>query len=283
MGKKIKFAVKGKTNTFILPENWEECKPDQLRKLAPFNSLREELRNREIWEHVVQIMLRCKPNFWKKLVMSLDQWWWLKQQCKWIFEIPLHEQPFPYLTIKGVNYHLPATAYGDTTTLELALANIAFTEYAHPTEPVMEALDQLIFTLCRPERKDLKKFKASADWNGDTREPFNEARMLERAKKLSKSIPLDDKAAFLNYFVRMNTDFLEMYPEFFGKGGSKEPRYKDGRGWVLMLKNVAKEGGFGDFEKVCQLPVHLLWASLLDDFITNDEQKAEAEKMYNNG
>ncbi|MDR6194710.1 hypothetical protein [Siphonobacter sp. SORGH_AS_0500] len=278
MGKKIKFVNKGKSNTFLVPESWQECKPEQLRKLAPFNMLREELRNRQIWEHVVQIMLRCKPNFWKKLVMSLDEWWWLKEQCKWIFEVPLQQQPFAFFTIKGVNYHLPAPAYGNTSALELALANIAFTEYAHPDEPKKEALDQLIFILCRPERKNLKKFRASNDWNGDVREPFNEAKMLDRSRRLA--LPLDDKIAILNYFVQMNNGFLEMYPEFFGKSGKKEPRYKDGRGWVLMLKNVAKEGGFGDFDKVCEMPVHLLWASLLDDFITNEELQAEAEKQY---
>lgn len=281
MGKKIKFVNKGKSNTFLVPENWEDCKPDQLRKLAPFNMLREELRNRQIWEHVVQIMLRCKPNFWKKLVLSLEEWHWLKEQCKWVFEVPLQQQPFMFFTVRGVNYHLPAPAYGNTSALELALANIAFTEYAHPDEPQKAALDQLIFILCRPERKNLKKFRASNDWNGDVREPFNEAKMLDRSRSVAKGLPLDDKIAILNYFVQMNNGFLEMYPEFFGKsGGKKEPRYKDGRGWVLMLKNVAKEGGFGDFDKVCQMPAHLLWASLLDDFITNEELQAEAEKQY---
>ena len=135
------------------------------------------------------------------------------------------------------------------------------------------ALAQLIATLCRPRRPDWRKFQRSADWSGDVREPFNQARMQERATQLV-DLPLNTKLVILDYFERTNNAFLADYGELFG--GSKEPRYQDGRGWVMLLKNVARQQTFGDYEKVCTMPAHLLFATLLDDLL--DQQQAEAQQ-----
>ena len=71
----------------------------------------------------------------------------------------------------------------------------------------------------------------------------------------------------------MNDQFLREYGELFGTG-SKDVRYDDGRGWLMLLKNVAKQGHFGDFDKVCGQPAHLLFATLLDDLLDQQEQEA---------
>ena len=66
-------------------------------------------------------------------------------------------------------------------------------------------------------------------------------------------------------------DFLRNYDRIFGGSATEEPRYPDGRGWIMLLKNVAKESHFGDFDRVCRQPAHLVWAAMLDDVLNAEE------------
>lgn len=261
--KTIEFGRK----TYRVAENWVELTPDQYKELIMCPRLKADgsLETLDNEAAACRAWLGMSPNVWANLQLAHWQWGQLRNQCAWLFSTkPTGKPPIDCFVHKGVNYHLPADGYQDTTSFELVMANIAYLEFANPETPTPDALDRLIATLCRPRRADWRKFKKSLDWNNDVREPFNEARMLSRAKDLS-SLEISMKLVILDYFERMNTEFLEEFGELFGP--DRQPRYGDGRGWLMLLKNVAKESHFGDFDKVCLTPANLLFAALLDDLL----------------
>lgn len=283
--KTIEFAgVPAGTKKYQVAENWSELTPEQYRQLimcpripanpnagpGSYQTLENEAAACRVW-------LGMSPKVWATLKLAHWQWGQLRQQSAWLFKTtPTGRPPMNTFVHKGINYHLPADEFTDTTAVELSYANMAYLAFANPEDPDPDALDRLIATLCRPRRADWRKFQRSKDWNGDVREAFNETRMTERAKALN-GLDMTLKLVVLDYFERMNNAFLSEYGELFGP--DKQPRYGDGRGWVMLLKNVAKEGHFGDFDKVCQTPAHLLFASMLDDLL--DNQEAEERNAQN--
>lgn len=273
--KTIEFSNK----QYRVAENWNELTPKQYQKLImcprlPADGSFETIDNEAA---ACQVWLGMSPKMWADLTLTPWQWGQLRQQFAWLFKTaPSGKPPIDVFFHNGVNYHLPAPEFGDTSALELSYANIAYLAFAHPEDPDPDALDRLVATICRPRREDWRKFQKSVDWNGDIREPFNDQRMIERAKQLSH-LDMTLKLVILDYFERTNNAFLSEYGELFG--ADRQPRYGDGRGWVMLLKNVAKEGHFGDFDKVCQTPAHLLFASMLDDLLDSHEAQDNAKNQ----
>ncbi|WP_019986280.1 hypothetical protein [Rudanella lutea] len=275
------------TKRYRVAECWSELTPEQYRQLImcprlPADGSYETLDNEAA---ACRVWLGMSPKVWQRLELAHWQWGQLRQVFNWLFTTrPEGKPPIDVLNHRGGNYFLPEAYYMNTTAAELAVANMAYIEFAQPIDEHSpddvkakhEALDRLVATLCRPRRADWRAFKASREWNGDIREPFRETSMLERAKMLS-TLPLADKLLVLDYFERSNNEFLDEYGELFGSDG--QPRYGDGRGWLMLLKNVAKQGHFGDFDKVCQQPAHLLFAALLDDMLDQQQAQKEADKQ----
>lgn len=263
---------------YAAPESWAECTPAQRWELTVYHRIPPADRSETIEMMVARIWLGVSPRAWSTWALARYQWGQLRQQFRWIFDTEPTGQPAPSFTHNGSTYYLPDDNFTNTTALEVALANMAYLDFAHPDQPDPTALDTLIATLCRPERPDLATFRESLAWNGDRREPFNEARSELRATALA-DLPLPLKVSLLDYFERMNTHFLQQFSEMFG--GDAQPRYGDGRGWIMMLKNAAKTGTFGPFDQVCQQPAHLFWATCLDD-ILDDRDRADAETQATN-
>lgn len=250
--------------TYRAPASWPECPPAHLVQLIPFSRIPAQLVTDDIRRLACQLWLRVHSKTWARWRVSLLQWESLQAEFAWIFTPPTG-RPFRYFEHQGTRYLLPEENFGNCTALEVCMAFMEYASFAHPEEPDATALDRLMTTLCRPIRKDLKAYKLSADWNDDPREPYNEARALQRAQGLA-SLPLEWKVAVLTYFEQTANAFLRQYGQMFG--GDAEPRYGDGRGWLMLLKNIAKEGHFGNFDTVCRQPVHLVFAAALDDTLT---------------
>lgn len=269
--------IKIKKQAYQCPENWQECTPEQVRTFLLVRRIPEPDRKRAVQETLVQAYLGMTNEQWAKLVLGFEQWKTIKAFASWVYEKPLDEKPFDFFDFEGVRYWLPEPNYTNTTALELSLANMLYVEFAHPTEPDLTAIEKLIATFCRPVRSDWESFQISPEWNGDIRQPFNQARMEATAKQLA-SLDISTKIAFLTYFEQMNTAFLEEYSQLFGENKT-EPRYEDGTGWLMILKSVAKDGLWNGFENVCKQPARTVWAFMLDDILDIRQQEAEYEKQ----
>ncbi len=280
------------TAQYRVAENWNELSHDQYRQLimcprlpatwpngpGSMESLDQEAAACRVW-------LGMNPRKWADLVLAPWQWGQLRQQCAWLFTTrPAGKPPINSFAHKGRNYHLPADRYTDTSALELSFANMMYLEFAAPipedadlksaTTEKGKALDRLVAILCRTRSEDWRKQRRKPDFNGDVRVAFSEALMETEAARLH-DLDMSVKLVVLDYFERMNNEFLSDYSELFG--ADRQPRYGDGRGWVMLLKNVAKDGAFGDFDKVCTMPATLLFASLLDDML-DAQERAEREQ-----
>jgi hypothetical protein len=262
-------------STYQVAENWTELTPDQLLHLIVCPRLKDS-RTTENEAAACQIWLTISPKKWRKTVLAPFQWGALVKQFEWLFTTRPTGKPIRSFFHEGLNYHLPADDFADTDAIDLAYANMAYLEFSRPDETDRSALDRLIATLCRPMRTDWRGFQKSGAWDGDLREEFNEQLMLERARSLA-TLELNAKVLMLDYFERMNETFLREFGEIFG--GTGEPRYQDGRGWIMLLKNVAKSGTFGTFDQVCHTPATLLFAAVLDDVLQQQEEQDELDKQ----
>jgi len=268
--------LKYNRKTYQGPASWKECTPLMVANLIPFCRLPKPDVNDVIYEMAVQIVFSIPAKRWAAWTMSVAEWHMLKDQVKWVFIVP-EKRPFLNFEHQGLTYILPEENFADTTALELSMAFIAYTDFADPDEPDTSALNRLIAILCRPIRKDLEAFKKSDDWTGDDREPFNEARMMKRSERLA-TLDMSFKVVILTYFETQSKLFLVQYESLFG--GDSTPRYADGRGWIMLLKNIAKEGHFGNFDEVGRQYAHLVYASALDDTINAEEIR---DNQDNNG
>lgn len=251
------------------PEGWPECTPEQWGSLAAFARLPQSERTDDVVQLAAQVWLTMAPRDWAAWTLDAPQWEAVQARFAWIWEPPT-SRPFESFVHEGETYFVFDENFSDTRALDLTMALMDYLAFAHPTEPDVSAYERILATLCRPARGDLERFRLSDDWDGDLREPYNELRAADRALKLT-SLPGPIKLALFEYFERSANEFLENYERLFGGGGGEEPRYPDGRGWLMLLKNVAKEGHFGDFDRVGRQPAHLVYAALLDDVLTQEE------------
>ena len=262
-------------STYKVAENWSELTPEQVLNLIVCTRLKD-CRTTDSEAAACRIWLNISPKKWRKMVLAHYQWGALVKAFDWLFTTRPTGQPLRSFFHEGINYHLPADDFADTDAIDLAYANMAYLEFSQPDNSDLSALDRLIATLCRPMRPDWRQFKMSPHWDGDLREEFNEQLMIDRAQSLAR-LELNAKILILDYFERMNEAFLTEFGEIFG--GTGEPRYGDGRGWIMMLKNVARQGTFGNFDQVCRTPASLLFASVLDDVLQQQEEQEEIDKQ----
>ena len=263
--------------TYCAPQSWQECTFNDWQNLLPFSRIQASESN-AVQQLACQYWLGVPTKQWRKWQLMPHEWEALQKQFAWVFEKPT-TKPLEFVECGTLRLLLPDDTFANSKAIDVAMSFIHFTDFTkNDFQP--EALDLLVATLCRPARADLAAFQKSKDYDGDFREPYNEVRVQAIAQKIS-AIPLETKVIILDYFERMSADFLETYGELFGSD-NKEPRYKDGRGWIMMLKNIAKEGHFGSFEQVCNQPVHLVFASALDDVLTMETNKEATNSENNN-
>jgi hypothetical protein len=273
------------------PECFEECSGELMIKLAKLGSFfkkPEELASDKLKEYAVWVMALeavvnaawVKPNsraskrFWKKLKLAPEQLEYLIETLQWVKDRP-DGMPFEHFEHFGVRYLLPQERFKHTTSIEWTEGLLDFVELTATANQQDEAgaldrLDCLIANFCRPERKDLEAWKESEGYNGDVREPYNRAKAEERAK-VFKDLDAGVKILVLWWYEELIRGFFEEYKELFGKGDTKNKRYNDGRGFLMVLKNAAKKHYLGDFNRVCDNDVNVVYSLLLDDFFDENE------------
>lgn len=275
---------------FKAPEKWAECSDKQIRALLVLSVLKQLPSN--LWVTLIQVCLGASNRFMKNLVLSSDQFEQLKGQFSWIFTERISSFPNDGFTFKGTKYYYPADGFDDSTAEDMSLGALYFIDFTSEFSTLLELteksasavgqreepqynLEKLIAVFCRPKRPESEI--TAKDWNGDLRDGYVEYSSLKRAELFIK-LPVQIKLMFLQWFETHFTKFLEDYEQIFGgpsttlRGRKRESRYPDGRGLIIMLKNVAKAGYLGDLDKVKKTNVHVVWSYMLDDVLDYNEQ-----------
>ncbi len=267
---------------YLVPSKWQECTIEQIVAILPLSLLSTDTstvyQKIKLKRKILSVIFPAANN---ALFKQLSE-----QQCKvllkltdWIFTDKITQKPFRYFEIAGVKYYLPDENFGNTTAVEVALANIHFFQYANPDKPQAMAAIEIMAILCRPRRKDLAKFKESSEWNGDIREEYNSELAKERVKLFGK-LPAGYVLAVIQYFAQMNCSFLDRYKDTYNDDQDERPMYPDGRGILTALWDIAKLNVFGNADSVYKQNAHTVWMFMQDHSIKIKRQIEEQEKLY---
>lgn len=247
---------------------WEELSLVQLREMVRVSAVGKDAMTRGAWEYLIRTWLGADWEWWKKLRLSVDVWEWLKVEVSWIWEERLQRQPFVFFEHGGIKYYLPGEDLGLSAAIDVSMGAAYMMAVA---EGDVEAVDWLMAVFCREERKDIGVFRESEDWNGDVREVYSDERCRLRAEVFA-GLDVGVKLVVVKYLEGIMVSFLDGYRELFGSG-DEEPRYGDGRGWLFVLKGVAKSGYFRSLEEVWRSSAGLVWGLMLDDVLDNKKAK----------
>lgn len=109
------------------------------------------------------------------------------------------------------------------------------------------------------------------------RTQYHSREVLKLGKVLMDGLDETTKLWLVNYFEEQLKLFVRMFPGVFGAppapdGGADEasaPKshkdkgiFPNGQGWIAILEDVALQGAYGDFEKVCDTEAVTIWLFL---------------------
>lgn len=244
-----------------VPATWAELTPAQFFAAAP------HLATDSVAARVAVLRAWC-PQLRDKHVRRLtpDQLWDVATLVSWAWGKELDTAGVTEFTHRGTTYALPEPQLLDAEVIEYAMAQIFFHQFAHPQRPQPAALDQLVATLCRPLRADLKHVQRDPLWDGMRRERYNAKLAEGRALELADA-PLGVKIVVLHHFLAAQRFIHRHYKEVFKKAeaptgpAAARPR-GDGTELLELLATLAERGLYGTYEQVAHTSLHTILFNL---------------------
>ena len=265
---------------YLVPSGWNECTPEQVSNGMTLSLYIQENTDKKLlanyWVGLLKVMLADVPDetFYN---LSGDQVYRLRPLIRWAIKDRITKKPFEFFELDEVKYYLPAENFADTTCIEMAMASIYYLAYTRKENPDMNAVLLLVATLCRPQRRDVKEFRLSKDWNGDIREEFNTILIESRSfKKLS----IGTVMAVLQYYEYMQGQFTQRYKDDYAADESGEPPlFPNGDGILALFEEVAESGTHGTFRDVCLNNAHTIFMYIRHKLVLNRARaKAQADQ-----
>ncbi|HEX8349094.1 MAG TPA: hypothetical protein VF598_03965 [Hymenobacter sp.] len=252
-----------------LPQAWSEVNDKQVLQLAPY-------LHTDVSTPAARLAVLCilQPHLTQKVLrrMSPEDVLALARLTEWVWSAPMDTCPVTEFEHKSVRYLLPEPVFESSSAIEYLMADHHFRQFARK-QPVAGALEQLLATLCRPEKKDLDVL--DPEWDGDRRQKYN-AKVVElRAKELA-TLPVATKIVVLQYYVASQRAFHARYKELYKQQNRNEKKSGADFGLLGVVHDVAREGLFGDFERTCLINVHTLFFHLLKTHREAKEARRES-------
>lgn len=184
--------------------------------------------------------------------------------------------------------------FANTKAIELSMANVYFLRFAEAARKVGNAdqptttpdpslkrrgtqaryekcLAELLGHLVIRKRWNWRKMRLE-------RTKYHSREVLELGKVLMDGLDETTKFWLVNYFEEQLKLFVRMFPGVFGTstpisdqedGGLRQAQadkakgiFPNGQGWIAILEDVALQGAYGDFEKVCDTEAVTIWLFL---------------------
>jgi hypothetical protein len=185
-------------------------------------------------------------------------------EMAWLWDSKLITKPFERVRVARKWCYLPAPNYGDTSGIELALTNMYYLRFATSGGKDNKALGNLLAVICRPEQNWLRTFRrflTTLELISAKRSDFDSEKCESRAAGFLE-LPLWKAYSILQYWEGMNEQFMKIYAPVFAGDNGDRPLFENGEGWIAVLEDIARDGLYGNFEKVCGTNAHTLWLYL---------------------
>jgi len=163
----------------------------------------------------------------------------------------------------------PADGFGNLTMGEFSFTEAFFQSWRNSDD--VDWLHKLIAVLYRPKRSN---YDHKRNPDGDHREKFNPNLIEQRAKKIARW-PASVKKAIEQWYDGCRNQMIEQNPKVFEGGSGEESLH----GMWSVMRNVAKAGHFGDFDKIAEQYVGTIMMELNEVVVEAERQEAELKKM----
>jgi hypothetical protein len=257
-----RFRLDGRPH--YVPDGWAEISAEQLFAAAP------HLSHDSVAARLAVLRAWC-PQMRDKDVRRLtaDQLWEVCTLVAWAWGSAFPTNHVREFTHRGLTYALPEPNLIDAVAIEYAMAQIFFHQFANPKRPQAAALDQLVATLCRPLRPDLKSVQQDPFWDGQSRERYNGKLAEARAKNLVDA-PIGIKIVVLHHFLSAQKFIHSAYKEIFkkvepvvpGPAHAAPPKTSDGTELLELMATLAERGLYGTYEQVAYTSLHTVLFNL---------------------
>jgi hypothetical protein len=254
---------------YLIPSGWHECTPEQVSNGMTISLYLQESTDKAIlanyWVGLLKVMFADVPDetFYK---LSGEQIYELRPLIRWAVKDRIAKKPFEFFEHDDVKYYLPSENFSDTTCIEMAMASIYYLAYTRKENPDMNAVLLLVGTLCRPQRRDLKEFRLSKEWNGDVREEFNS--ILIESRSFQK-LPIGTVMAVLQYYEFMQEQFTQRYKDDYAADETGETLFPNGDGILALFEEIAETGTHGTFREVCLNNAHTIFMYIRHKLVLN--------------
>lgn len=162
------------------------------------------------------------------------QWVDILKHMEWFFEAPKLDRS-PVKKVRSL--FGPINNLETSSLLEMVECENAFTDASNRQST--DKMYLLFAILYRPKRKDLMKFRASEEWNGDIREAFNMKKCEDRIAYIKKNIPFHYiVAAYVFYWSFHEHALIGTFAPLF-EGGDKKPKVGNDYGWAGIMLGMA--------------------------------------------
>jgi len=253
--------IKIRRKYYNIPTDWNELTADQLLQVMDVFSNKNYAPEQTLLK-LLKILLS----------MSYRKWFTLKAEDveEYIYLVGFIFFETNYLTKQLIPMHNgfygPSDEIGNMVMKEFVFSEHFFMQWQDDKEN-LDLLHSFIATIYRRSKPNYNFY-----WNpdGDPRTEFNENICEWNAKHFIAGWPLNIKQAIAHWYGSCRLKLVDDNPEVFG--GTGEPAK---HGLISIIRDVAKNGAYGKFDEVENIPVNLMMIELNE--VVEEGKKLEQE------
>ncbi|NJO90763.1 MAG: hypothetical protein HC831_18715, partial [Chloroflexia bacterium] len=255
-----------------LPENWAEVTAKQFRSI--FALLYCRFPAPAIAKIRTDLVARLLGN--RKIFRQLDSVhiYDISNAVRFLWETSCPIAYLPSFRLNFSRYYLPESHLYNASFIEFIYADafLAGLGVQEGEEINQDLLDQLVATLCRPQKFAWWFRKRLPSNDGDNRQKFNPALMKARAKKFRR-LPLRWKLYVLAFFIACKHEIINNpdYNRIFPREKKKDFEEQQGGGWVQLLKDVASTRLYGNYDETAYYNLHTILTNLQDELVRQEK------------
>lgn len=265
------------TRKVQVPENWQELSAKQFIAIVGSLNLKT-LSLSELHVRLVVILTQmnvielkeCAPELMYEELIPMCQWP-TEQACD------LVQQLIPF--VRGAYYERYYGPDSELDNLRLAEYDAAEKNLYLFQELSKKGEDEAVLYLYHFVATLYRRAKRPAA-DGDRRKAYNGNDVAKRAKRMMKSVPMNTALAIVAWYMACRNKIAKSYPEIFGADASLLDGTQAMPDNFPLMRMIAKEGVYGDFDKVEQLYLYTALADMVEQINESERLKSSGDNEY---